>query len=468
MSYNPDSPANAVAEEIRENFRALKEDRIVAAATTTKLETARTINGVSFDGTENIMITQVNGKDITTIDEIPTSLPANGGDADTVDGKHAVEFAPAGYIPPNATKTTDGSMSAADKVKLDGIETGAQVNQNAFSNVVVNGTTIQADSQTDILELAAGTNIALTADTVSEKVTIAVIGQVASAAQADSATNADTATKLATAHTVNGVAFDGSADITIIAEANGGNADTATKLVNARTIATTGDVMGVATSFDGSANISIPTTLAASGVTAGSYTSVTVDAKGRVTAGTNPTSLAVSVTGNAATATKLATARTISLAGDATGSTTFDGSGNASITVDVTSADSAAYATSAGNADTLDGHHWSEVQDAIATNNFDTGHSFNANGYQKLGSGLIIQWGSLTVPINQTSTSLTFPIPFPTACFQVQATIDYKSIVSGTLAIYATNITANGCTLIGDYDVDSVTNSKGNWFAIGY
>ena len=42
-----------------------------------------------------------------------------------------------------------------------------------------------------------------------------------------------------------------------------------------------------------------------------------------------------SVSGNAGTATKLATARTISLTGDASGSTTFDGSGNASINVTV-------------------------------------------------------------------------------------------------------------------------------------
>jgi hypothetical protein len=71
-----------------------------------------------------------------------------------------------------------------------------------------------------------------------------------------------------------------------------GNAATATKLQTARTIATSGDATGTATSFDGTANITIPLTLAASGVTAGTYKSVTVDAKGRVTGGTNPTTLA--------------------------------------------------------------------------------------------------------------------------------------------------------------------------------
>lgn len=46
-------------------------------------------------------------------------------------------------------------------------------------------------------------------------------------------------------------------------------------------------------------------------------------------------SIQANLNGNASTATKLETARTISLTGDVTGSTTFDGSGNASITATV-------------------------------------------------------------------------------------------------------------------------------------
>lgn len=67
-----------------------------------------------------------------------------------------------------------------------------------------------------------------------------------------------------------------------------GNAGTATKLATARNIALSGDATGTA-SFDGSANATIATTLANSGVVAGAYGSatsvpvVTVDAKGRVT-----------------------------------------------------------------------------------------------------------------------------------------------------------------------------------------
>lgn len=63
-----------------------------------------------------------------------------------------------------------------------------------------------------------------------------------------------------------------------------GNAATATKWATGRTIALTGDVTGTSAAFDGSAALSFAATLANSGVTAGTYTKVTVDAKGRVTA----------------------------------------------------------------------------------------------------------------------------------------------------------------------------------------
>lgn len=70
-----------------------------------------------------------------------------------------------------------------------------------------------------------------------------------------------------------------------------GNAGTATALATGRTISLTGDVSYTSASFDGSGNVTGTATLATTGVSAGTYKSVTVDAKGRVTDGTNPTTL---------------------------------------------------------------------------------------------------------------------------------------------------------------------------------
>lgn len=128
--------------------------------------------------------------------------------------------------------------------------------------------------------------------------------------------------------------------------ATAGNSDTATKLATARTIAATGDATW-SVSFDGSINVLGALTLANSGVSAGTYTKLTVDNKGRATSGESlaasdipsldtskiTTGLfdaaripsGISIAGNAATATKLATARTIN-------GISFDGTSNITIT----------------------------------------------------------------------------------------------------------------------------------------
>jgi hypothetical protein len=95
----------------------------------------------------------------------------------------------------------------------------------------------------------------ITAGTTSQNATLLTLKNYVLAG------TAATATKLFTPRTINGVQFDGTANISIPFDISTGNAATATRLFTARTI------NGV--SFDGSQNISIPiTSLAFSNITA--------------------------------------------------------------------------------------------------------------------------------------------------------------------------------------------------------
>ncbi len=134
-------------------------------------------------------------------------------------------------------------------------------------------------------------------------------------------------------------------------------ADKATTLANTRTLSLSGDATGSQT-FNGAANADIKVTLSSTGVIAGSYGPetnttlqfgdsfvvpyVTVDSKGRVEGAQQVTitipEAPTTVTGNAGTATKLQTARTIALSGAVTGTaTSFDGS--VDITIATTAVD---------------------------------------------------------------------------------------------------------------------------------
>jgi hypothetical protein len=72
-----------------------------------------------------------------------------------------------------AQGTTNLYLTSAERTKLSGIATGAEVNQNAFSNVAVTGQdAVAADGKTDTLNLAAGTGITITTNASTDTVTI--------------------------------------------------------------------------------------------------------------------------------------------------------------------------------------------------------------------------------------------------------------------------------------------------------
>lgn len=174
-SYLSDFPAGD-----REQNRALKDDQIVNAGR---------LRGLTV-GNENGQIPINNGTENTNLN------------AALLNGKESSYFATSNHTHTTATQSSNGYMSNADKKKLDGIASGAEVNQNAFANVKVGSTTIQSDAKQDTLELAAGTNISLVGDANNDKVTIGVTGKVASASQADNATNATKATQDGSGNTI--------------------------------------------------------------------------------------------------------------------------------------------------------------------------------------------------------------------------------------------------------------------------
>lgn len=197
------------------------------AGSATKLQTARTIDGVSFDGQVSIKhfgssttaaataekavtcnkFTLVDGawlvvefSNTNTAAVADLKLNVNGTGAKPIKYRNA-DLPSAGTLAygklymfvytdvgdcyrligdldtnttySDATTSAHGLMTAADKTKLNGIATGAEVNQNAFSKVTVGSTTIEADVKTDTLTLVAGSNVTLTPDATNDKVTIA-------------------------------------------------------------------------------------------------------------------------------------------------------------------------------------------------------------------------------------------------------------------------------------------------------
>jgi len=159
MAFNILNPADnqfisVAPAELRENFRALKEDKIVNAGK---------LNDKNY-GNKSGDIALNNGV-------LNTNLVAQYlGDTSTTKNS----FAPAGWIPPVATKSSNGSLSNTDKTKLDSIASGAEVNQYTFANVKVGTNTIQADVKQDTLEFVGDNSITLTANTELDKITFSV------------------------------------------------------------------------------------------------------------------------------------------------------------------------------------------------------------------------------------------------------------------------------------------------------
>jgi hypothetical protein len=132
-----------------------------------------------------------------------------------------------------AQGTTNLYLTSAERTKLTGIATGAEVNQNAFSNIAVSGqTTVAADAKTDTFTLVAGTGVTLTTDANADSITIAASSSSSNsfetiAVAGQSSVVADSATDTLTLVAGTGITIttDAGADsVTITNSATGANA----------------------------------------------------------------------------------------------------------------------------------------------------------------------------------------------------------------------------------------------------
>lgn len=108
---------------------------------------------------------------LNTIDEVAAAIEANEG---VVNALNASIGNKVDKVSGKGLSTND--YTTAEKNKLSGIATGAEVNQNAFANVKVGSTTIAADAKSDTLTLVAGSNITLTPNASGDSITIASTG----------------------------------------------------------------------------------------------------------------------------------------------------------------------------------------------------------------------------------------------------------------------------------------------------
>ena len=271
-----------------------------------------------------------------------------------------------------------------------------------------------------------------------------------------------------------------------------GTAGFAARLKTARKIALMGDATGEAL-FDGSNAATINMALANSGVTAGSYGKVKVNAKGlvvegqaleaadipaldasKITTGTlsRPTS------GNAGTATKWQTARTLSFSGAATGQGQLDGSGNLAIDLALSGLDVSKLIS--GILPVLRGGTGGNTP-ASARAGLGAGvpsslyHSPNGFWWDK-DTGLFVQWGSSYLgdePGGMLNVQFNFPYWFDTAPFIVLPVITQHNggavaASSVTCALNEASLTTAGFVLSFTEYASAVQAFGVRWIAVGY
>lgn len=95
--------------------------------------------------------------------------------------------------------------------------------------------------------------------------------------------------------------------------------------------------------------------------------------------------------------------------------------------------------------------------------------NLSANGWQKLPGGMVLQWGTATIPAS--NTTITFPTAFPTACASFSGTALNATIYVDSLEITNAPTTTNvqvAMVSSGASGASAVIAGTFKWIAIGY
>jgi hypothetical protein len=242
------------------------------------LTTARTIGGTSFDGSANIdvalatLATTVTITDNESTDENNAIIFTAGGEIDGgnlgLESDGTLTYNPStgkvtatgfvGTLTGNVTGNTSGTAATVTGAAQTNITSVGTLTALQVDNINIDGNAITSTAGVDLtITPLAGQQIVLDGAIVIDAGVVTGATSITSTdfvgdITGDVTGNADTATTLATARTIGGVSFDGSANINLPGVNSAGNQNTsgsAATLTTARTIG--------GTSFDGSANIDV-------------------------------------------------------------------------------------------------------------------------------------------------------------------------------------------------------------------